>query len=166
MPFSTGVPFTQNSAPHLGAILHSVRSMHTENTRNRALRRCLLRRDLCVHGKDGLVVEYAGVLKVKRSCSNRHDRDGVDATRAGGTQRSSATCVTDPLSDSRWRRTHVDEIMCGVQGASKKAAIVGFGPLPVRMGVAECRSGSRKTYRVSRANKKVCLRVNAASRPE
>ena len=62
--------------------------------------------------------------------------------------------------------THVDEIMCGVQGASKKAAIVGFGPLPVRMGVAECRSGLRKTYRVPRANKEVCLRVNAASRPE
>jgi len=63
-------------------------------------------------------------------------------------------------------KNHVDEIMCRMQGTSEKAAIVGLRPLPMRMGVAECRSGSRETYRVSRANKKVCLRVNAASRPE
>jgi len=67
-------------------------------------------------------------------------------------------------------KNHVDEIMCRMQSTSKKAAIVGLRPLPMRMGVAECRrgsrAGSRETYRVSRANKKVCLRVNVASRPE
>jgi hypothetical protein len=63
-------------------------------------------------------------------------------------------------------KNHVEEIMCSMQGTSKKAAIVGFGSLPMRVGVAECRSGSRKTYRVSRANKEVCLRVNLTSRLE
>jgi hypothetical protein len=33
-------------------------------------------------------------------------------------------------------KNHVDEIMCRMQDTSKKAAIVGFDPLPVRMGVA------------------------------
>ena len=31
---------------------------------------------------------------------------------------------------------HVDEIMCRMQGTSKKTAIMRFGPLSVRMGVA------------------------------
>ena len=31
---------------------------------------------------------------------------------------------------------HVDEVMCRMQGTSKKAAIMRFGPLSVRMGVA------------------------------
>ena len=43
-----------------------------------------------------------------------------------------------------------------MQGTSKKATIVGFGTLPMRMGVAECDSGARKTYRISRANTKTC----------
>ena len=60
-------------------------------------------------------------------------------------------------------KNHVDEIMCCMQGTSKKAAIVGLRPLPMRMGVAGCRRGSRETYRVSRANKEVCLRVNLTS---
>ena len=46
--------------------------------------------------------------------------------------------------DSRWEKNHVDEIMCYLQGTSKEAPIVGFGTLPLRMGVAECRSGSRE----------------------
>jgi hypothetical protein len=41
---------------------------------------------------------------------------------------------------------HVDEIMCCVQGTSKKAAIVGFGLLPMWMGVVGLRRGSRETY--------------------
>jgi hypothetical protein len=32
----------------------------------------------------------------------------------------------------------------------------------MRVGVAECRSGSRETYRVSRGNEKVCLKVGVA----
>jgi hypothetical protein len=48
---------------------------------------------------------------------------------------------------------YVDEIMCSMQGTSKKTAIVGVGPLPMRMGVAKRRSGARKTYFVSCANK-------------
>jgi hypothetical protein len=63
-------------------------------------------------------------------------------------------------------KNHVDEIMCRMQGTSGKAAIVGLRLLPMRMGVGGCRRESRETYRVSCANKKVCLRVNVASRPE
>jgi hypothetical protein len=54
--------------------------------------------------------------------------------------------------------------MCCMQGTSKKGAIVGFRPLPMWMGVAECRSGSREAYRVPRADTKVCLIVDVASR--
>jgi hypothetical protein len=43
-----------------------------------------------------------------------------------------------------------------MQGTSKKTTIVGFGLLPMRMGVAECRSGVRRAYRISRANTKAC----------
>ena len=57
----------------------------------------------------------------------------------------------------------MDEIMCCMQSSSEKAAIVGFRPLPMWVGVAECRGGARETYRVSRGNEKVCLRVNIAS---
>ena len=56
----------------------------------------------------------------------------------------------------------MDEIMCHLQGTSKEAEFVGFGSLSVRMGVAECRSGSRQCYCVPRANKKV--RLNDAGR--
>ena len=38
----------------------------------------------------------------------------------------------------------VDEIMRYLQGASKEGTIVGFGPLPMRMGVAGLHRGSRK----------------------
>jgi hypothetical protein len=41
---------------------------------------------------------------------------------------------------------YVDEIVCLMQGSSYKTAIVGFDPLPVRVGMAECRSGSREAY--------------------
>jgi hypothetical protein len=51
----------------------------------------------------------------------------------------------------------VDEIMSHMQVASKKAPIMGFGPLPVRMGVVGSRSGSRKTSRGPRINKEGCL---------
>jgi hypothetical protein len=53
----------------------------------------------------------------------------------------------------------VDEIMCPMQGTPKKAKIVGFRPLPMRMGVGGCLSRSWKTYRVPRTNTKVCLKV-------
>jgi hypothetical protein len=33
-------------------------------------------------------------------------------------------------------KNHVDEVLCGMQGAAQKAAVVRFGPLSVRMGVA------------------------------
>jgi len=50
-------------------------------------------------------------------------------------------------------KNHVDEIMSHMQVASKKAAIVGFGPLPVRMGVEGSRSGSRETCRGPRIHR-------------
>ena len=56
----------------------------------------------------------------------------------------------------------MDEIVCPMQGTSTEAAFVGLDPLSVRMGVAGCWRGSRKTYNVSRANKKVCLKVTAS----
>ena len=59
---------------------------------------------------------------------------------------------------------HVDEIMCCLQGTSKKGAIVGCGPLPMRMGMGGSRRGARKIYRVPRANTKICLIVDVASR--
>jgi hypothetical protein len=59
--------------------------------------------------------------------------------------------------------------MCRVQGTSYEDAIVGFRPLPMRMGVAECRSGSgegsRETYRDPTLNQEGCLRINADSGP-
>jgi hypothetical protein len=54
-------------------------------------------------------------------------------------------------------KNHVDEIMSHMQVASKKVAIVEFGPLPVRMGVVGSRSGSRETCRGPRINKEGCL---------
>ena len=45
---------------------------------------------------------------------------------------------------------------CAVCKALLRNTIVGFGTLPMRMGVAECDSGARKTYRISRANTKTC----------
>jgi hypothetical protein len=54
--------------------------------------------------------------------------------------------------------------MCRVQGSSKKASIVGLHPLPMRMGVAGRWRGSRKTYHISPANKKVCLKVKRKTR--
>jgi hypothetical protein len=54
-------------------------------------------------------------------------------------------------------KNHVDEIMSLMQDASKKAAIVGFGPLRVRMGVVGSRSGSREPCRGPRINKEGCL---------
>ena len=48
----------------------------------------------------------------------------------------------------------MDEIMRRLQGTSKETEFVGFGSLPVRMGLAECRSGSREDHCVRRANKK------------
>jgi len=45
-----------------------------------------------------------------------------------------------------------------VQSPSKKTAIVGLRSLPMWVGVAECRGAARESYRVSRANKKVCLK--------
>jgi len=75
---------------------------------------------------------------------------------------------------------HVDEIMCRLQGTSKKAALVGFDPLPVRVGVAGAgvagtgvagaRRGSRETHRVlgvnhiNNVNKEGCLRVKETPR--
>jgi hypothetical protein len=54
-------------------------------------------------------------------------------------------------------KNHVDEIMSLMQVASKKAAIVGFGPLPMWMGVVGSRSGSREPCRCPRINKEGCL---------
>jgi hypothetical protein len=59
MSSGTSVPFTPYSAPHLGAIPNLIRPMHTENTRNRALRPCLLR-DLRMDGKMGLSLNTLG----------------------------------------------------------------------------------------------------------
>jgi hypothetical protein len=56
-------------------------------------------------------------------------------------------------------KKYVDEIMSHMQVAFKKAAIVGFGPLPVRMGVVGSRSRSRETCRDLRINKEGCLKV-------
>jgi len=76
-------------------------------------------------------------------------------------------------------KNHVDEIMCHLQGTSNKAEIVGFDPLPMRVGVAGAgvagsgvgaRRGSRETHRVLGVNninnvdEEVCMRINAASR--
>jgi hypothetical protein len=62
------------------------------------------------------------------------------------------------------KKNYVDEIMRRMQGTSKKAAIVGFGALPMRMGVAECRRESRETYRVPNVNQESCLRVSPRQR--
>ncbi len=43
-------------------------------------------------------------------------------------------------------KNYVDEIMSHMQGTFKKAAIVGLGPLPMRMGVVGSRGGSRETH--------------------
>jgi hypothetical protein len=59
----------------------------------------------------------------------------------------SATCwvwgegqaVNDLSAESRLGDNHVDEVMCRMQGAYKKAAIVRFRPLPMRMGMAGAR---------------------------
>jgi hypothetical protein len=59
MPSGTAVPFTPYSAPHVGAIPNLIRPMHTENTRNRALRPCLLR-DMWMDGKTGLSLNTLG----------------------------------------------------------------------------------------------------------
>ena len=48
--------------------------------------------------------------------------------------------------------------MCRLQSTSKEASVVGFDPLPVRMGMGGARRGLRETYRVPSANKEVCLR--------
>jgi len=48
----------------------------------------------------------------------------------------------------------VDEIMSHMQIASKQAALVGFGPLPMRMGVVGSRSGLREAYEVPALTKK------------
>ena len=48
-------------------------------------------------------------------------------------------------------KNYVDEIMCCMQGTLKKAAIVGFGPLPMRVGVAgpyESKAGCDAVNRV------------------
>jgi len=70
MPSGTTVPF-----PTL------IRPMHTENLRNRVLTICLLR-DLWLDGKNSVVAEYAGMLRVKRSCSSRHNIRWVEARPA------------------------------------------------------------------------------------
>lgn len=85
----------RDAVRHGGAITRSVRPLHTENTRNRALRPCLLR-DQWLDGKNGLVAEYAGMLKVKRSCSNRHNRGGVEARPASMESETSVNYVTGP----------------------------------------------------------------------
>jgi hypothetical protein len=59
----------------------------------------------------------------------------------------------------RWVKNDVDEIVCDLQSTSKKAPIVGFRPLRMRVGVAECGSGSRETYSFPRAREKVGLTV-------
>ena len=51
----------------------------------------------------------------------------------------------------------MDEIVRRMQSPSKKAAIVGLRSLPMWVGVAECRGAAREGYRVSGANKKVCV---------
>jgi hypothetical protein len=51
-------------------------------------------------------------------------------------------------------KNHVDEIMSHMQVASKQAALVGFGPLPMRMGVVGSRSGLREAYEVPALTKK------------
>jgi hypothetical protein len=61
-------------------------------------------------------------------------------------------------SDSQWENNYVDAIMCCMQGTSKKGTIVGFGSLPMRMGVAKRRSGKREINCVPYANTKVCLK--------
>jgi hypothetical protein len=54
---------------------------------------------------------------------------------------------------------------CAVCKALLKTAIVGLYLLQMRVGVAEYRSGSRKTYRVSRGSEKVCLRIDNLPAP-
>jgi hypothetical protein len=56
--------------------------------------------------------------------------------------------------------------MRGMQSTSKKATIVGLRSMPMRVGVAERRGAALERYCVSRADKKVCLRVNVVSRIE
>lgn len=105
-------------------------------------------------GNNRLVAEYAGVLSVKRSGSNRHDRGWMDARPPKGAENERQLSVGFARE-----KNYVDEIMCPMQGTSEEAAIVRFGSLPVRVGMAGCRSGSRGTYRIPYANKKVCQRV-------
>lgn len=47
--------------------------------------------------------------------------------------------MNDISAESRLGNSHVDEVMCRMQGASKKAAIVRFRPLSMRMGMARAR---------------------------
>ena len=49
---------------------------------------------------------------------------------------------------------HVDEIVSHMQGALKKVAIVGFGPLPMWMGVVGSRGESGKLIEARASTKK------------
>jgi hypothetical protein len=57
----------------------------------------------------------------------------------------------------------VDEIMCHLQSTSKEAPVVGFDPLPVRMGMGGSPEGAWEPYRIPSINKEVCLRINAVT---
>ncbi len=58
--------------------------------------------------------------------------DGKRDALAWGERRS----VNDLSFGVAMENSHVDEVMCRMQGTSKKTAIMRFGPLSMRMGVA------------------------------
>jgi hypothetical protein len=85
---------------------------------------------------DKLITECAVMLTVKRSCSNWHNQSGQEARPAECGEGDGMHYVP---TESRLGKIHVDEVMCRMPGASKKAAIVRFHPLSMRMGMAGAR---------------------------
>ena len=59
-----------------------------------------------------------------------------NATRRVSDERRNGNYISE---ESRLGKIHVDEVMCRMQGASEKAAIVRFRPLSMRMGMAGAR---------------------------
>ena len=57
----------------------------------------------------------------------------------------------------------MDEIVSHMQGTFKKVAIMGFGPLPMWMGVVGSGREVREIYRGASINKEGCLRADQES---
>jgi hypothetical protein len=55
--------------------------------------------------------------------------------------------------------------MCHLQGTTEESAIVGFHPLPMRVGMGWSSGGSWEPYRIPSIHKEICLRINAVTPP-